>query len=93
MISRKLVDHTNIERAIERLIDLVYVPSAGMKSSVGSTTSFFHTSMVVNTGPNDHLCIHKFIHKGLLSSLSKKQQNGKFSMNNLGFDYKLSINM
>ena len=51
--------------------------------------------MVMNPGSNDHLRIHKFIHEGLLSSLSKKQQNGKVSMNNaaLGFDYKLSINM
>ena len=49
MISRKLVDGTNIGRAIGRLLDLVYAPSAGMRSSVGSTTSFFHTSMLVNT--------------------------------------------
>ena len=94
MISRKLVDGTNIGRAIGRLLDLVYVLSAGMRNSVGSTTSFFHTSMVVHPGLNDHLRIRKFIHKGLLSSLSKKQQNGKVSMNNasLGFDYTLSIN-
>ena len=66
-----------------------------MRSSVGSTTSFFHTSMVVNSGSNDHLRIRKFIHEGLLSTLMKKQQNGKVSMNNaaLGFDYTLSINM
>ena len=83
MISRKLVDGSNI------------APSAGMRNSVGSTTSFFFTSMVVNTKSNDHLRIRKFIHKGLLSSLSKKQQNGKLPMNNaaLGFDYTLSINM
>ena len=95
MISRKLVDSTNIGRAIGRLLDLLYAPSAGMRNSVGSTTPFFHISMVVYLGLNDHLRIRKFIHKGLLSSLSKKQQNGKISMNNiaLGFDYKLSINM
>ena len=95
MTSQKLVDGTNIGRAIGHLLNLVYAPSAGMRNSVGSTTSFFHTSMVVNPGSNDHLRIRKFIHKGLLSSLSKKQQNGKVSMNNaaLGFDYKLSINM
>ena len=73
MISRKLVDYTNIGRAIGRLLDLVYAPSAGMRDSVGSTTSFFHTSMVVHPGSNDHLRIRKFIHKGLLSSLSKEQ--------------------
>ena len=35
------------------------------------------------------------MHEVLLSSLSKKQPNGKVSLNNvaLGFDYKLSINM
>ena len=51
--------------------------------------------MVVNSGSNDHLRIHKFIHKGLLSSLTKKGQNEKVSMNNatLGFDYTLSINV
>ena len=95
MVSRKLVDGTNIGRSIGRLLDLVYAPSSGMRNSVGSTTSFFHTSMVVHPGSNDHLRIRKFIHEGLLSSLSKKHQSGKVSMDNaaLGFDYKLSINM
>ena len=95
MISRKLVDHTNIGRAIGRILDMVYAPSVSMKDSIGSTTSFFHTSMVVHPGSDDHLCTRKFIHEGLLSSLSKKQQHGKVSLNNvaLGFDYKLSINM
>ena len=51
--------------------------------------------MVVHPGLDDHLRIHKFMHEGLLSLLSKKQQHGKFSLNNvaLGLDYKLSINM
>ena len=95
IISRKLVDHTNIGIAIGRLLDLVYASSAGMKDSVGSTTSFLHTSMVVHPGSNDHLHIRKFIHEVLLSSWSKKQQNGKVSMNNtaLDLDYKLLINM
>ena len=95
MILQKLIDGSNIGRAIGRLLDLVYAPSAGMRSSVESTTSFFHTSMVVNTRSNDHLRIPMFIYQGLLSSLSKKQQNGKVSMNNatLCFDYTLLINM
>ena len=95
MISRKLVDHTNIGSVIGRLLGLIYAPSIGIRDSFGSTTSFFHKLMMVHPGLNDHLRIRKFIHKGLLSSLSKKQQNGKFSMNNaaLGFDYKLFINM
>ena len=97
MISRKLVDHTNIGRAIGRILDMVYAPSISMnKDSIGSTTSFFHTSMVVvHPGSDDHLRIRKFIHEGLLSSLSKIQQNGEDSLNNiaLGLDYKLPINM
>ena len=95
IISRKLVDHTNIGRAIGRLLDLVCAPSAGMRDSVGFATSFFHTPIVVHPGLDDHLHIRKCIHEGLLSSLSKKQQNGKVTLNNaaIGFDYKLSINM
>ena len=95
MISQKLVDYTNIGSAIGRLLNRVYTLSTGMRDSVGSTTSFFHTSRVVHPESNDHLRIHKFIHKGLLSSMSKKQQNGRVLMNNvaLGLDYKLSINM
>ena len=73
MISRKLVDHTNIGRAIGRILDKVYAPSVSMRDSIGSATSFFHTLMVLHTGSDNHLCIRKFIHKGLLSSLSKKQ--------------------
>ena len=74
---------------------MVYAPSVSMKDIVESATSFFHTSMVVHPGSDDHLPIRKFIHKGLLYSLLKKQQHGKISLNNvaLGFDYKLSIHM
>ena len=51
--------------------------------------------MVVHPGSDDYLCIRKFVHEGLLSSLSKKQQNREVSLNNvaLGFNYRLSINM
>ena len=69
MISPKLVDHMNIGRAIGRLLDLVYAPSAGMSDIIKSTTSLFHTSMVVHPGLDDHIRIRKFIHNGLLSSL------------------------
>ena len=95
MISRKLVDHTNIGRAIERILNMVYAPSVSMRDSIGSTTLFFHTSMVVHPGSDEHLHLRKFIHKGLVSSLSKKQQDGEVSLNNvaLGFDYKLLINI
>ena len=90
-----MVDHTNIGRAISRLLGIVYAPSVSMGDSIESATSFFNTSMEVHPGLDDHLRIRKFIHKGLLSSLSKKQQHGNVSLNNvaLRFDYKLSINM
>ena len=55
---------------IRRLPNVVYAPSASMRESIESTTSFFHMSMVVNPGSDDHLRIRKFIHKGLLSSES-----------------------
>ena len=66
-----------------------------MRESIGSTTSFFHMSMMVNPGSDDHLRLRKFIHKGVLSSLSKKQQHGEVLLNNvaLELDYKLPINM
>ena len=95
MISRALVDYTNIGRAIGHIVDEVYTLPISMRDSIRSTTSFFHTSMVSHPGSDDHLRTHKFIHEGLLSSLLKKQQNGKVSLNNalLGFGYKLTINM
>ena len=43
MISRKLVDHTNIGRAINCLLDLVYAPSTSTRDSIRSTTSFLYT--------------------------------------------------
>ena len=60
MISRKLVNQTNIGRAIGHLLDLVYAPSTGIRDSIGSTTSFFHTSMVVHPGLDDHLRIRNY---------------------------------
>ena len=73
MISRKLVDHTNIGRVISRILDKVYTPSMSTRDSIGSTTSFFHTSMVLHPGSDYHLRIPKIIHKGLLSSFLKEQ--------------------
>ena len=95
MISQMLVDHTNIGRAIGRLLNVVYAPSASTRDSIGSTTSFFHTSMVEHSGLDNYLHIHRFIQEGLLFLLSKKQQHGKTSLNNIAleFEYKLSINM
>ena len=95
MVSLKLVNGLNIGKAIGRLLDMVYPPSARMRNSVGSITLFFHTSMVVNSESNDHWHIRKFIHKGLLFSLTKKYENKKVLLSNaaLGFDYMQSINM
>ena len=56
----KLVDHINMGRAIGCLIDKVYAPSMSMRDNIGSTTSFFHTSMVLHPGLDDHLQIRKF---------------------------------
>ena len=73
MIARSLVDYTDMGRIIGCILDNVYGPSVSMKDSIGSTTSLPHTSMVLHSGSDGHLCIHKFIHESLLSSSSKKQ--------------------
>ena len=95
MISQKLVVHTTIGRSIGRILDIAYTLSVSMRDSIGSTTSFSHTSMVVHPGSNDHLHIRKFIHKGLLSSLSNEQPHDKVSLNYvvLGIEYKLLTNI
>ena len=95
MILQALVDYTDIGRAIGYILDEVYAPSVSMRDSIGSTISFFYTSMVLHPGSDNYLRIHKFIHEGLSSSSLKKQQNEKFTLNNivLGINYKLTINM
>ena len=95
MISRALVDYTDMGRTIGCIFDDVYAPSVSMKHSIRSITSCFYTSMVVYPGSNDHLQIRNLIHGNMVSSSSKKQQNGKVSLNNgiLGVDYKMTINM
>ena len=78
MISRKLVDHTNIEITIGRILDKVYTSSVSMRDSIGSVPIYFHTSMVLHPGSDDHLRIRKCIHKDLLSSLLKENRMEKF---------------
>ena len=73
IISWKLVYHTNIGRAVGRILYMIYAPSVSMRDSIGPAISFFHTSMVVHPESDDQLRIRKFIHKRLVSSLSKKQ--------------------
>ena len=95
MIPQSLVDYTDMGRIICCILDNVYVPSMSMKYSIGSLTTYFHTSMVVHSWTNNHLQIHNLIHGNILFSSSKKQQNGKVSLNNgiLGVDCKMTINM
>ena len=66
-----------------------------MKDSIGPIFSYFHKSMVVHPGSNGHLQIRNLIHRNMLSSSSKKQQNGRDLLNNdiLGVDYKITINV
>ena len=66
-----------------------------MKDSIGSITSYFHTSTVVHPGFNDYLRIRNLIHGNILLLSSKKQQNRQIILNNgiLGVDYKMAINI
>ena len=95
MISQALVDYTNMRRIIGCVLDNICTPSVSMKDNVGSITSYFRTSMVVYPRSNDQLWIRNQIHGNMLSSSSKKKQNGKVLLNNgiLGVDYKMTINM
>ena len=65
MISRALVDYTEMGRAIGCIFNEIYAPSVSMRNSIGSTISFFDTSMVLHSGSDDHLCICTFIHEGV----------------------------
>ena len=75
MISWALVDYTYMERIIGYILDDVYAPYESMNDSITTITSYFHTTMVVHPGSNDHLQIHNSMHGNMLSSSSKKQQN------------------
>ena len=55
MISRALVDYTDMGRIIGRILDNVYAPSVSMKDSIGSIISCFHASIVVHPWSNDHI--------------------------------------
>ena len=72
MISQKLVDHTNIGKAIGCILDMIYAPSVSMRNSIRSATSFLYTSMAVPPISDDHLRIRKFVHEDLLFSLLKE---------------------
>ena len=54
MISWALVDYTNMDH----ILDNMYTSCVSMSDSIGSITSFPHTSMVVYPGSNDHLQVH-----------------------------------
>ena len=71
IISWALVDYTDIRKIIGCKLDDVQASSVSMNNSIGTITSYFHTSMVVHPGFNDHLQIHNLIHGNILSSSSK----------------------
>ena len=77
------------------ILDDVQAPYVSMNNSILFITSYFHISMVVHPGSNNHLQIRNLIHGNMLFLSSKKQQNGKVSINNgiLGVYYKVTINM
>ena len=95
IMSRALVDYTDIGRIIGCILDDVQAPYVSMNDSVRNIISYFHTSMVVHPGSYDHFWIHNLIHGNMLSSSSKKQMNGIVSLKNYiqGVDYKMTINM
>ena len=78
MISWVLVDYTNMERIIGGILDNVQALYVSANNSNKNITSYFHISMVVHPGSNDHLRIRNSIHGNMLSLSSKKERNGKF---------------
>ena len=57
MISRALIDYTDMGRIIGCILDNVHAPCVSMNDSIKTITSYFHTSMVVYLGSNDHVRI------------------------------------
>ena len=62
MISRALVDYTDMRRIIVYILDNIYAPCVSMSNSIGSITSISHTSMVLHPGSNDHLQTRNLSH-------------------------------
>ena len=58
MISRALVDYTDMGRTIGRILDDVQALYMSMHDSIRTVTSHFYTLMVVHPGSNDHLGTH-----------------------------------
>ena len=83
MISWSLVDCTDMGRIIGCILDNVYTPFVSIKDSIGSITSYFHTSMIIHPESNNNLRIRNQILGNMISSSSKKQRNGKVSLNNV----------
>ena len=95
MIPRALVDYTNMGRIIGRILDEVQAPYVSAKNSIGTITSYVHTSMVVHPGSNDHLQTRNLMHGDMSSSSSQKKMNGKVSLKTgiIAVGYKMKINM
>ena len=94
MISLVLADYTNMRGIIDCILDDVLAPHVSLNNSNGSVTSYFHVSIIVHSGSNDHLQLRNLIHGNMLSLSSKKQWNEKVALNNgiLGVDYKMTTN-
>ena len=72
MISRSLVDYTDMGRIIGCILDNEDARSVSLRDSIGFITSYFHTSMIIHPGFNDHLQIHNLVNGNMLSLSSKK---------------------
>ena len=93
VISRALVDYTDMGRFIGCILEDVQAPYVSMNNSIKTITLYFHTSMVVHPESNDHLWIRNLIHGNMFSSSLKKQRKGKISLKNgiIGIDCKMTI--
>ena len=95
MISRALVVYIDMRIFIGRILDDVQAPYVSSNNSIGTITSYFHKSLTVHPGSNDHLQIRNLIHGNMLSLSSKKQRNGKVSLKTgiIGVYYMMTITM
>ena len=93
MISLVLADYTNMRGIIDCILDDVLAPHVSLNNSNGSVTSYFHVSIIVHSGSNDHLQLRNLIHGNMLSLSSKKERNRKVSLKTgiIGIDNEMVI--
>ena len=94
VVSRALVDCTEIGRIISCLIDTVQTPSASGTDSNGTITSYVHTSLSVYPETNNHIQMCNLVQGIMLSLSSKKEKSRKVSLKTgiIGIDDKMTIN-